>query len=63
MSLEVNTQLFERAAECIDYWEGKIIAELIEADLDRNDLKALAYHVTSAEAMAAQEEFEAADVA
>lgn len=62
MEDEVNTELFERAAEMITYFEGKLPAQVLEADLASNDLEALYRHVTDAEALAAQEEFEAADI-
>lgn len=63
MSNTVNTELLERAALMIDYFLGKMPAQVIEADIDRNDLEALNYHVTYAEAIASQEEIEAADIA
>jgi len=62
MSEEVNTLLLERAAEMLDYYEGTTIAKVIQADLDRDDLESLYMHVCKAEAQAAQEEFESADV-
>jgi hypothetical protein len=61
MSFEVNEQLFERAAECVTYFEGKLPATLIEEDIARNDLEALYRHVTEAEAVMSQEELEATD--
>ena len=62
MEDQVNQQWFERAAEVIDHFEGKLPAEVLEADLDRNDLDALRSHVTEFEAIMAQEEFEASDI-
>jgi hypothetical protein len=62
MSNEINEQLMERAASMIDYYEGKLPAQMIELDLERNDLDALYDHVCAAEAMLAQEEFENADI-
>ena len=62
MSNLVNTELFERAAEMVTYFEGKLPAKVIEQDLKHNDLEALRYHVADAEAVAAQNELEAADV-
>lgn len=50
MSNNVNTQLFERAAEMIDYWTGTLHDRLIQRALDSNDLEALDYHVRNAEA-------------
>lgn len=63
MSVEVNMELFERAADMIDYWSGTIIAACIENDLAENDLDGLYAHVCEAEGMASQEEFEYADIA
>lgn len=62
MSNQVNTQLYERASEMIDQWEGTPIARVIEADLDRQDLDSLYQHVCYAEGMASQEEFGNHDV-
>lgn len=62
MSDTVNTELFERAAEAIDYFEGKLPAQLIEKDLERNDLEQLRYHVQAAEGLIAQQEMERGDV-
>ncbi len=62
MSTQVNTNLFERAALMVDYFQDKLPAQLIEADLERNDLQALDYHVTAAEAIASQEDLRAYDV-
>jgi hypothetical protein len=62
MSVEANTLLIERAIEMINYWEGTNLAEVLKADIDRNDLDALNLHTSKAEAQASQEEFEAADV-
>lgn len=49
MSNKINDDLLERAAICIDYFEGKAMAELLQADLDTNDLENLYYHVKQAE--------------
>lgn len=57
MSHQSNTQLLERAAEQIDRWEGTIMCELLEWDLEINDLQQLAKHVAEAEALEAVEEF------
>lgn len=56
MSVDTNTELLERAAEMIDYWEGTLHARLIEADIDSGDLESLRYHVTVAEGQASQQE-------
>lgn len=61
MSTEVNTQLMERAASMIDYFEGKLPAELIEKDLELNDLDSLYKHVHEAEAEASRQEHYATD--
>lgn len=50
MSNNVNTNLLERAADLIDYWEGTVHARVLERDIDANDLEALKYHVSQAEA-------------
>ena len=57
MSTEVNTQLMERAASMIDYFEGKLPAELIEKDLELNDLDSLYKHVHEAESLASKENY------
>ena len=56
MSNQTNDILFERAAEMIDYFQGKLPARLIEQDLEHDDLEALAEHVNQAEGLAAQQE-------
>lgn len=56
MSTQVNTQLLERAADCIDYFDGKMPAKLIEKDLETNDLESLLVHVTQAEKMIMEQE-------
>lgn len=62
MSNLINTKLFERAAEMVDYWQGTIIARTLEEDLRQNDLRVLESHVSEAEATASQQEFETRDV-
>lgn len=57
MSTQVNTNLYERAAEQIDRWEGTVMCELLEWDLEINDLQQLAKHVAEAEALESVEEF------
>lgn len=58
MSNEINTELLERAATQIDYWQGTMHARVIERDIETNDLEALRYHVDQAEReMYAQETF------
>lgn len=57
MSSQVNSVLFSRAADCIDYFEGKLPAQLIEQDLKFNDLESLQRHVLLAEAEMSIEEF------
>lgn len=63
MSNNINSVLFDRASEMITYFEGKLPAKVIEADLDRNDLEALQVHVANAEAVAAQEQMHGWEIA
>jgi hypothetical protein len=62
MSNNVNTGLLERASEMIDYFESKLPAQLIEADLASNDLEALHGHVLQAEAEASCQEHNDNDI-
>lgn len=57
MSNSTNTILLERAAACIDYFQDKLPAKVIERDIDYNDLEALAQHVHEAEAEISRQEF------
>ena len=57
MSQTTNTNLFERAVECIDYFEGKMPATLIEEAIERDDLDLLAQYVASAEAEMSRQEY------
>jgi hypothetical protein len=57
MSVEVNTELLERAADMITMFEGKLIAQTLENDLGRQDFDALLAHTLEAEAMASRQEF------
>jgi len=43
MSNQVNTDLLERTAEMIDYFEGKLPAKELERLLDLQDYEALYY--------------------
>ena len=45
MSDNSNTDLYELAAEHIDYWAGEGIGAALEADLERDDLDALNQHL------------------
>lgn len=63
MSTEINSEWFGRASEVITYFEGKQPALVIERDMARGDLEAMQKHVLEAEAIMAQEEIEAADIA
>ncbi len=56
MSTQVNTNLLERAADCVDHFDGKMPAKLIEKDLETNDLESLLVHVTQAEQMIMEQE-------
>lgn len=49
MSDDINTRLLERSATMIDATAGTLYAELIVADLGRNDLESLRVHVKQAE--------------
>lgn len=57
MSNNVNSIWFDRAAEMISYWEGKLPAQLIQQDLDNDDLENMQYHILQAEAEASRLEF------
>lgn len=57
MSNTSNDLLMERAQECIEYFEGKLPANLIEKDIEDNDLGSLSYHVKQAEAEMSRQEF------
>lgn len=48
MSNNVNSTLFELAAEMLDYWTGTIHEKLIKQALEDNDLEALNEHVSKA---------------
>lgn len=65
MSNQVNTELFERAADLMDYWAGTMHERLIQRDLDSDDLEALKYHVDVAwkEMQLQEDEKEQTDVA
>lgn len=56
MSDMTNDRLYERAENCMAYFENELPARLIERDLDTFDLEALAFHVKEAEAMMAMQE-------
>lgn len=56
MSENANTNLYERAQECIDYFENELPARVIQRDIDANDLEALQHHLTEAEAIIAIQE-------
>lgn len=56
MSHLSNDNWAERAAECIDFFEGNLPARVIEADLERNDWESLVVHVQEAEAEIARQE-------
>lgn len=45
MSHQVNTDLYEIAADHIDYWAGEGIGAVIEADVNRDDLDSLYNHI------------------
>lgn len=57
MSNQTNDELFDRAAECISYFEDKLPAILIQQDLDNDDLESLHNHVKEAERLRFDVEF------
>lgn len=61
MSTEANTiwyeSWYERAAECIHYFEGKLPAELIQKALDEDNMEDLQKFVMEAEAEWSRQEF------
>jgi len=58
MSNNENTRLFERAAECLSYFEGKLPAKLIQHDLDNDDLESLNQHVNEFERLMTEMEYQ-----
>ena len=58
MSKEENTRLLELASEHISYWEGEGIGAVLEADLDRDDLEALAEHLVESAKLIFDQEFQ-----
>lgn len=62
MSSEPNTILLERAAACIEYFESKMPAQLIEEDLSHKDMESLQRHVAQAEAEMSAQHFSVLDV-
>lgn len=62
MSNNVNTELLDRAADMVEYFESKLPAQLILKALDENDLDLVRRYVVEAEAMAAQTEMYGYDV-
>lgn len=62
MSTESVNQLLERAAECIDYFEEKLPAKLIEKDINNQDYDMLWVHVREAELEIARQEHYGYDI-
>lgn len=59
MSHDINTQLFERAQEMLEYWTGTMWERMIQRDIEESDFETLRYHVVEAEKeMAIQEDEE-----
>lgn len=58
MSKEENTKLYELTAEHISYWEGEGIGAVLMADLERNDLEALAEHLVESAKLIFDQEFQ-----
>lgn len=56
MSNNTNSELLDRAAEMVDYWEGTLHAELIRKALDENDLEQVLKATANAEAEASMQE-------
>lgn len=57
MSNQINTELYERAADVITYFEGTLVQDAIEKAMADGDLERLLYIVTESEAEIAQQEF------
>lgn len=57
MSNTSNTIWYERAAECIHYFEGKLPAKLIQKALDEDNMEDLQRFVLEAEAEWSRQEF------
>jgi len=62
MSNQVNTELLERAADMVEYFESKLPAQLIQKALDSGDLDMVRQYVAEAEAMAAEQEMNGYEV-
>ena len=62
MSNNSNTELLERAAEMVEFWEGTLIADEVRRALNSNDLELVWQVVTSAEAEASRQEMYGYDV-
>lgn len=45
MSQDSNTELLELASFHIDHWAGEGIGAALEADIERNDLDSLKFHL------------------
>lgn len=56
MSNNVNTDLLERAAEMVEFWEGNKIADEVQSALNSNDLDLVRKYTLDAEAEAARRE-------
>ena len=57
-----NDELLERAGVCMEYFESKLPAQVIERDIEQGDLEALRYHVAEAEGIISQEIIAGADL-
>ncbi len=57
MSDLVNTDLLDEAVWAVDYWAGEGIGAVIEADIERNDLEALAVHLKESQDLMFQLEY------
>lgn len=57
MSHNSNTNIMEEAQQALEYWEGEGIGKVIEADIDRNDLEALAQHLKESSKLIFESEY------
>lgn len=57
MSDTVNEKLLEEAAFFIDMFEGTMLGEVLERDVESNDLDALAAHLRDARTLAYDQEY------
>ena len=51
-------EMLELAVDHIDYWEGTLIAKLLEYDIANNDYKALAEHLKQSSSLMFDNEYQ-----